>query len=189
MSIAVEPFLISSFETDLGFMALAIRSHGTLVRIWFDYPNESALRSAIKQRIDELGEGAASVEFDDRHPQPLIRRFRAFARGTRDDFSDLSIETNWMTPFQRRVIHQARKIAYGGTMSYGELARRSGSPAAARAVGSVMAQNRFPLVVPCHRVVAGGRRLGGFSSVRGQATKRRLLQLEGSLNKKGALID
>jgi methylated-DNA-[protein]-cysteine S-methyltransferase len=71
-----------------------------------------------------------------------------------------------------------RRIRFGQTHSYGELASLVGSPRAARAVGSVMAKNRTPLVVPCHRVLASRGAIGGFSAMDGVHMKRRLLDLE-----------
>ena len=68
-------------------------------------------------------------------------------------FDDLEIDDGHLTGFGRKVIAACRQIAWGETLTYGELARRAGRPGAARAVGSVMARNRVPLIVPCHRVV------------------------------------
>ena len=79
--------------------------------------------------------------------------------------------------FQRRVWRILRRVPRGRLVTYGEVARACGVPGAARAVGRAAASNPAPLVVPCHRLVAEGGRLGGFSA--GLAWKRRLLQLEG----------
>lgn len=80
--------------------------------------------------------------------------------------------------FQREVTQACRTIPFGETLTYGQLADLAGYPGAARAVGSVMANNLIPLVIPCHRVVAAGGKLGGFSAPGGSNTKKRLLQLE-----------
>ncbi len=181
--------IVTAFESKLGFIAFAADAAGVLDRIWFDYFNEGDLRSAIRANIDASCQPETNLEFDDRAQTKLVRRFKKFASGNIDTFADVQINGSWMTAFQRRVVGQARRIPYGKTLSYGALARKSGCPGAARAVGSVMAKNRFPLIVPCHRVVASGRRLGGFSSVHGLTTKSRLLQLEGAINEKGALIE
>ena len=77
---------------------------------------------------------------------------------------------------------ELRNVPYGQTLSYAELAAKAGSPKAARAVGSVMAQNRVPLIIPCHRVVGSGGHLGGFSAPRGIAFKKQLLELEANLS-------
>jgi methylated-DNA-[protein]-cysteine S-methyltransferase len=69
-------------------------------------------------------------------------------------------------------------LAYGQTSTYGELALRVGHPRAARAVGTVMATNRFPILIPCHRVLASGGKLGGYSSHAGTNLKQILLDME-----------
>jgi methylated-DNA-[protein]-cysteine S-methyltransferase len=71
-----------------------------------------------------------------------------------------------------------RDVSFGETVSYGELAEMAGRPGAARAVGNAMSRNPVPIVVPCHRVVAAGGRIGGYGSS-GVPTKRLLLALEG----------
>ncbi|HNQ23906.1 MAG TPA: methylated-DNA--[protein]-cysteine S-methyltransferase [Phycisphaerae bacterium] len=90
-------------------------------------------------------------------------------------------DVDWPTQsaFARHIVRACRKIPYGSTISYGELAQRSGYPGAARAVGNVMARNPLPLVVPCHRVVRADGSLGGFSGPGGVCLKERLLELEG----------
>ena len=95
-----------------------------------------------------------------------------------ESFQDVLIEWPRLTEFQQRVLETTREIRYGETLTYGQLAARAGSPRAARAVGTVMANNRFPIVVPCHRVVGSGNGLGGFSAPQGTTLKRLLLELE-----------
>jgi len=110
---------------------------------------------------------------------PLAKRMAAYFRGARDDFADVPLDLEWCTPFQRAVAEALRRIPYGETVTYGELAALAGYPNAQRAAGSFCARNRTPLVVPCHRVVAAGG-LGSYGSL-GLAYKRRLLELEGAL--------
>ena len=94
------------------------------------------------------------------------------------DFRSIPVTASLETPFQQRVLQQLRRVRYGETVSYGELAERAGAPRAARAVGSIMARNRTPLLIPCHRVLASGGRLGGFSAPLGVQFKQMLLDLE-----------
>ena len=84
-----------------------------------------------------------------------------------------------VAPFERQVYAAARCIPWGQTVSYGELARRTGAPDAARAVGHALSRNPVPIIVPCHRVLAKGHRIGGFSAYGGAIAKERLLALEG----------
>ncbi|HSL61326.1 MAG TPA: methylated-DNA--[protein]-cysteine S-methyltransferase [Desulfotignum sp.] len=81
------------------------------------------------------------------------------------------------TPFQRRVWQELAKIPYGTTISYGELARRIGNPAASRAVGMANAKNPIPIIIPCHRVIGADGTLTGFGG--GLDVKQKLLALEG----------
>jgi methylated-DNA-[protein]-cysteine S-methyltransferase len=82
------------------------------------------------------------------------------------------------TEFQQRVFAATRRIPFGNTLSYGELATEVGSPKAARAVGAVMASNHVPIIIPCHRVIGRHGELTGFSAPRGVSLKRQLLELE-----------
>lgn len=96
-----------------------------------------------------------------------------FAGGLRD--FDLPLAPR-MTPFQRRVLEELRKVPYGMTVSYGELARRVGNPKASRAVGMANGRNPLPIIIPCHRVVGSNGALTGFGG--GLDTKRWLLEWE-----------
>jgi methylated-DNA-[protein]-cysteine S-methyltransferase len=108
---------------------------------------------------------------------PLAQRLQRYFRGERIDFTDVDVDLSWATPFQRAIAEALRAIPYGESVTYGELAALAGHPNAQRAAGTFCAGNRFPLVVPCHRVVAAGG-LGSFGSL-GIEYKRRLLALEG----------
>jgi methylated-DNA-[protein]-cysteine S-methyltransferase len=101
---------------------------------------------------------------------------RYFA-GRQVDFGGIDVAFDDQTPFQRAVAEALRAVPWGEVVSYRELARAAGFPNAQRAAGTFCAQNRFPLVVPCHRVV-GADGIGGYGSL-GVEYKRRLLELEG----------
>lgn len=90
----------------------------------------------------------------------------------------IKLDLSDRTPFHQTVLRACATIPYGETLTYGQLAELAGHPGAARAVGSVMAGNPIPLIIPCHRVVAAGGRPSGFSAPGGPRTRRRLLQLE-----------
>jgi methylated-DNA-[protein]-cysteine S-methyltransferase len=109
----------------------------------------------------------------------LAQRFRSHFAGARDDFADVRLDLDGYTPFQLAIVDVLRRVPYGEVVTYGELAALAGYPNAQRAAGSVCAHNRFPLVVPCHRVVSATG-IGGYGTT-GVATKRRLLELEGVL--------
>ena len=103
-----------------------------------------------------------------------LRQLREYFAGKRAGF-DLPLAPAG-TAFQRSVWRQLQEIPYGETISYGELARRVGNPKASRAVGSANGANPLPIVIPCHRVIAGDGTLGGFGG--GLLTKQTLLALE-----------
>lgn len=98
--------------------------------------------------------------------------------GERRDLRWIELDERHLDPFRRRVYAATREIEAGATASYGEIARAIGEPREARAVGAALAQNPFPIIVPCHRVLAAGGALHGFSAPGGLATKRRMLEIE-----------
>lgn len=114
-------------------------------------------------------------------PTPLLRRAQKqlgeYFAGRRRAF-DLPVSPQG-TPFQQSVWNELAKIPFGATSTYGAIARAVGQPQAARAVGGAIGANPLALVIPCHRVLAGNRRLTGFSGGDGVPTKEALLTLEG----------
>ena len=109
--------------------------------------------------------------------EQLVHRLRAYFAGERVDFVEIEIDVEGWTPFQRDVLAALRCVRYGEVVSYAELARLAGRPRAQRAAGTFCSRNRFPLVVPCHRVVSSDG-LGSYGEL-GLDYKRRLLALEG----------
>jgi len=111
----------------------------------------------------------------------LAERVRRLMDGYPKDLSDVLLDYTGTGELARRVYEELRTVPAGATVTYGELADRVGLPRGARAVARAMATNRWPLVVPCHRVVGRGGRLTGFSGAHGLSTKARLLAAEGIL--------
>lgn len=131
----------------------------------------------------EFRGGAGIGERDlPRELSELPDALRAYFAGVPVDLATLPLrfDGSGLSAFARRVLTRLREVPRGRTLSYGALARRAGSPGAARAVGGVMARNRWPLVIPCHRVISAGGGTGGFSSPGGVASKLELLELEGA---------
>jgi methylated-DNA-[protein]-cysteine S-methyltransferase len=106
----------------------------------------------------------------------LARRIAAHFSGEQESFEDVQLDLDGYTDFQRAVVETLRSVPWGEVVTYGELAALAGYPNAQRAAGSVCAHNRFPLIVPCHRVVAAGG-IGRYGAS-GVEYKRRLLELE-----------
>jgi methylated-DNA-[protein]-cysteine S-methyltransferase len=109
--------------------------------------------------------------------EQLLDRVGKYFAGEPVDFSDAEIDADDWTDFQRDILAALRQVRYGEVVSYAELARLAGHPRAQRAAGTFCAYNRYPLVVPCHRVVSANG-LGSYGSL-GLDYKRRLLALEG----------
>jgi len=164
----------SLFETAIGRCGIAWGPRG-VVGIQLPEATVGATRGRLRQRFPEAAE---------RDPPATVRRAqRAIAgllSGDATNLASIEIDLSGVPDFRRRVYEAAREIPPGETSTYGELAARMGSPDAARAVGQALGRNPFAIVVPCHRVLGAGGRIGGFSAEGGVVTKRRLLELEGA---------
>ena len=173
------------FQTKLGWMAAAwVVGELSALTVGHRSPQQ-----AVSNLPDIPWDGPAP-EPDPGSGDAFVARMQAYANGFRDEFRDLPIATAGATEFQQRVLDHCRSIRYGLTLSYAQLAKKAGSPGAARAVGNIMARNRIPLIIPCHRVVGSGGSLGGYSAPQGLIMKRRLLSLEnGKLNEDHGTTD
>ncbi len=119
----------------------------------------------------------------ERTAEAAVRQLGEYLRGERRSF-DLVLDLEELTMFRRRVLEELTRIPRGETVSYGELAERSGRPGAARAVGNAVARNPVPVVLPCHRVIRSDGSTGRYGG--GRERKRKLLRLEGALQRPDA---
>jgi methylated-DNA-[protein]-cysteine S-methyltransferase len=160
-----------SVPTELGDVLAAVTADGLVATAFTDSPH---IRAAIAARL-------RLVDADDpARAAGVLGQLRDYFRGTRRAF-DVAVDWQLMSKPQRRVLGTLYEtVPYGRVVTYGELAARSGSGIPPRGIGSIMGSNPIPIVVPCHRVVAGDG-LGGFSGGTGVESKRRLLTLEGYL--------
>lgn len=111
----------------------------------------------------------------------IVERARRHFAGVPQDFSDARLDWACVSEFQRDVYKYTCQVKPGRTCSYGDIARQMGlPPASARAVGTALGNNPWPLLVPCHRVVSASGKMTGFSAPGGIRTKARLLALEGA---------
>lgn len=163
--------MFATCNTQLGWIAF-VHNGPQLMRLSFGHPTEAAAVRAV----NGVGMEISTAPFAERLRKKLIR----FADGEPVDFESVEADLSHLTPFGQRVIAACRAIPQGEVKTYGQLAAECGKPGAARAVGSVMAKNRTPLITPCHRVVPAGGKLGGFSAPQGVRMKERLLALEGA---------
>lgn len=183
MTLASSCVEIDLFETDLGWFATAVEDD-LVLRIVIGHDSPASARRALLRQFDDGFAEVVDASGESNAAATLRRQLQDYARGEAVEFSQVRVNLSHMTPFQSRIVRIVRRIPYGRTLSYGEVAKRAGSPRAARAVGSVMSSNRYPIVIPCHRVVAAGGGLGGFSAPGGVGYKERLLALE-SRNARG----
>lgn len=173
---------VKAFPTKLNGTAVAWRDDA-LVSAAFGIASQRQAEVAVTR---PLGFAHSSPQFVDATRSEdvpgwvgeLIDELQRFGEGEPVDFSHVVLDLDHLTPFAKDVVAACRRIGWGRTRSYGELAKECGAPGAARAVGSIMAKNRFPLIVPCHRVLAAGGAIGGYSAPDGLVMKRRLLAME-----------
>jgi methylated-DNA-[protein]-cysteine S-methyltransferase len=162
------------FDTPIGRCGIVWSERG-IAGLFLPESDEKRTRSRLGRRFP------GSVESD---APPAVRvaieRITALLSGEPVDLTDVSLDMDHVEPFRREVYAIARTIRPGETLTYGEIAERLGDKARARDVGEAMGKNPFPIVVPCHRVVAANGKLGGFSAPGGSNTKLKMLAIEGA---------
>jgi len=161
------------FDTALGRCGIAWNDRG-ITRIMLPEASDAATRHRLTQGAPAAIEAPAPPAI-----AAAIALIVSHVRGEPAALETIALDMDGVPAFHRQVYDAARKIPSGQTVSYGELARTLGKPGAARAIGQAMGANPFPIVVPCHRVLAANRATGGFSAHGGVETKARLLAAEG----------
>jgi methylated-DNA-[protein]-cysteine S-methyltransferase len=164
------------FPTELGWMAVSWKDN-RLHQLTLGNPSATAALASLDGPVQHASEPPKFV-------RQLAERLQAYASGQPDDFRDVPLDLSQLTEYQRKVVNQCRRIGPGQTLTYAQLAAKAGFPGAARAVGNTMARNRFPILVPCHRVVGAAGSLGGFSAPAGLPLKQRMLALEAACVRK-----
>jgi len=158
-----------SLPTPIGPLLVGVTEAG-LVRVCFRR-SEASFVAELRERLGTEPVRSAKRTAD------IVRQLRAYFAGQRRAF-DVQLDLSGITPFHRRVLMAAAAVPAGQVVSYGEIARRIGQPRGSRAVGQALKRNPIPIVVPCHRVIAAGGRIGGYGG--GLRIKRKLLRLEGA---------
>lgn len=160
------------FETAIGICALAWEGE-RFIGAQLPEGDEGAARHRLARRFPEASEAAAEG-----FVAGAVAGIQALFAGEKRDLSDLPLAIETVPAFHRKVYEIALAIPHGETLTYGEVAQRLGEPGAARAVGVALGQNPWPIIVPCHRVLAAGGKTGGFSADGGVGTKLRILTIE-----------
>jgi len=162
------------FETAIGRCGIVWSSRG-IVSVQLPEATERATRNRVLRRFAAAREAAPPAEV-----QRAIEDIVALIGGEPRDLRHVRIDDDDVPNLHRRVYDVARTIPPGGTLTYGEIAERLGDRTLARDVGEALSQNPWPIIVPCHRVLAAGGKVGGFSAHGGIDTKLRLLSIEGA---------
>jgi O-6-methylguanine DNA methyltransferase len=162
------------FDTAIGRCGIAWGGQG-VVAVQLPESHELKTRARMLKRRPDAREASPPPDV-----QRAIDGIVALLRGEATDFSTVALDMADVELFERSVYEIARTIAPGATMTYGEIATRLGDRSLARDVGQALGRNPFPLIVPCHRVLAAGGKVGGFSANGGVTTKLRLLSIEGA---------
>ncbi len=163
------------FQTAIGACGIAWGARG-IVALQLPEGSESATRARLLR-----AHGAACLQPPAAEIRRVIDDIVGLLAGEPRDLQHARLDLTAVPPFHRRVYAIVRQIAPGRTLAYGEVAALCGDRHAARAVGQAMARNPFPIIVPCHRVLAAGGASGGFSARGGVSTKLRLLAIEGAM--------
>jgi methylated-DNA-[protein]-cysteine S-methyltransferase len=161
----------SLFKTAWGVGEVTANEAGLLQVLLPDYSGNKREESTLSTIYHESIESPLTME--------AARLLCRYFDGEHIVF-DLRLDTSKWTKFSAAVYRVVCGIPYGELRSYGQIAIASGHPGAARAVGRVMASNRLPIVIPCHRVVAASGALTGYSAPGGLPVKAKLLRLEGA---------
>jgi methylated-DNA-[protein]-cysteine S-methyltransferase len=164
----------SIFETAAGFCAIAWSEKG-VVRFQLPLKSPHSAERLLKRRAPEATPGEPTAEISE-----AIDAVKRYFAGEETDFLGVRLDLGDKDPLIKQIYEAARRIRWGRTTTYGALAKDIGAgPEVARDVGTAMALNPIPLIIPCHRVLAAGGKVGGFSAPGGAATKVRMLALEG----------
>jgi methylated-DNA-[protein]-cysteine S-methyltransferase len=162
------------FETAIGTCGIAWGERG-VAGVQLPERHANATRDRLSRRFPDASEAVPPPNI-----QQAIDGIVALLRGEARDLSNIALDMEGIPPFRQAIYAVLRRIPAGATLSYGEIAARLGGGSDAREIGEAMGKNPFPIIVPCHRVVAAGGKPGGFSASGGVATKLRLLNIEGA---------
>lgn len=161
------------FDTAIGTCGVVWDARG-LRGVHLPGANRARTEAGVARRFPDATPGEPTVAV-----RNAIEAMAALLRGEKRDLREIELDFEGLPEFNRRVYELARTIPPGTTLTYGEIAHRLAAPGMARAVGHALGQNPWPIVVPCHRVLAADGGMGGFSAPGGVSTKRRMLEIEG----------
>jgi methylated-DNA-[protein]-cysteine S-methyltransferase len=162
------------FDTAIGACGIVWTGRG-ICGVQLPEGDARKTRARLKRRFPAASEASAPPQV-----QRVVADIVALMGGERRDLSGVALDMADVAEFNRRVYEAARKIGPGATATYGDIATKLGDRALARDVGQALGKNPFPIIVPCHRVLAADGKPGGFSAPGGVDTKMRMLSIEGA---------
>jgi methylated-DNA-[protein]-cysteine S-methyltransferase len=172
MGQTVHHYLI--FETAGGFCGIAWSDIG-ITRFQLPTKSADATERLLLRRLPDAEPGQPSEQV-----LQAVAAAKRYFEGEEIDFFGFKLDLGEQDGFFEQIYAAARQLGWGHTTTYGALAKQLGAgPEAARDVGQAMARNPVPLIIPCHRVLAAGGKVGGFSAPGGSVAKARMLELEG----------
>ncbi|WP_274628062.1 methylated-DNA--[protein]-cysteine S-methyltransferase [Arvimicrobium flavum] len=159
------------FETAIGWIGVAWSERG-IARLLLPQRD----RDAMERKLAATGALPS--------PPPaeilaVIDKVKRYAAGEAMEFGDVAVDLAGADDFQLAIYEAARKLSFGVTTTYGGLATAAGHAGLAREAGAALGRNPVPIIVPCHRILAAGNKIGGFSAPGGSTTKEKLLAMEG----------
>ena len=162
------------FDTAIGVCGLAWSPDG-LLRLQLPEQDAKLMQHRLSART-----GARPAQDPPPAIAACVAALRRYFTGRPVDFREIMLDLTGVSAFNADIYRALRDIGWRQTTTYGALAKRVGNPQAAQAVGVAMATNPWPIIVPCHRVLAAAGKLGGYSAPGGAATKLKLLRMEGA---------
>ena len=164
------------FQTKWGYFGLAGTEYG-LCRTQLPGPKPEKIKTLLLKNLP-------NPQYDKSFCKNLQQQITAYFEGDYIKFSrDIPLIFDGFSLFGISILKTCRKIEFGQTTTYGQLAKKAGRPNTSRAVGSTMAKNPLPLIIPCHRIIRSDGKMGGFSAPGGIILKKKMLELEGQATK------
>lgn len=175
MSETTGMFFSKAIETPFGWTGVVWKD-GSVRRLFLPEKN----RDSLERRV--AGAMADAPTTDVTPPEAfvsVVERMQRYFAGETIAFDDIAVDLARVDGFARAIYDAARELAFGKTTTYGELAARAGHAGMARETGQALGANPVPLIIPCHRILAAGGKIGGFSAPGGSNAKLKMLELEG----------
>jgi methylated-DNA-[protein]-cysteine S-methyltransferase len=166
-----KPIYYTIFNTEWGYFGLAATEEG-LIRTHLPGPSLEKIKAGLLKNLPV-------ARYNQWLFNPVQQRIIAYFKGARVNFfTNVPLILDGFSPFTRRVLSACRKVQFGQTTNYSQLAKKLRRPAGSQAIAGALAQNPLPLIIPCHRVICSDGKIGGFSAPGGIKLKKRLLQFE-----------